>query len=695
MLRIAYCAAFILVLLSFQELDVSVEAQGGPASEGVAPLLNNLDPLSDVILPRLYPMIALDVSPSLGDATLINRFRFIVSLAMVDAAAPYHPTAVGMYTRIPRRPEEEWTEGNINSAMMHGAYNALLGLLPERASVWREMMTDVGLDPSDDSTDLTTAVGIGNVAGEGAQQARLYDGINQMGNYQDTTGYAPVNSAFELHDPSRWQPGLRLQGIGLYTVQQFVTPQLANMEPMAPFDPRELRVGPPVSSDPEDWDAYKAQVDVVLETSANLNDERKLKSELFDNKIASLGLSYIKIAEDMELSPADIARGYFLKVSAWMDASIVTWQEKARFDAVRPFNAVPYVYGDELVTAWGGPGKGRTEIPANQWQAYLPENDHSEYPSGSTCGCYAHAQALRRFTGTDALDWSVSYPAGTSRIEPGVTPARDMTLTFETWTDFASDCGQSRHWGGVHFTAAVEASAAYCSVFGDMAYDYYLSLMDGTAPQREPAQSLAVDPWLPAAQQAAETPVIVPENTTPTPMTCENVSESVVVTAVNNGVICEGVDTTGLSLLAGYLDAVVVSGELDFGVQVCFNQRGSIAMLESNGRSPHFTELTTYENSGMTCSWVDRPGTVVLIASSIALGASGDSTILPLSSCDVITRTRVNFRATPGGDGLNIVIPTETRLNANARTANWFNVQYEGQSGWISADFTFTFGNCG
>ena len=270
-----------------------------------------------------------------------------------------------------------------------------------------------------------------------------------------------------------------------------------------------------------------------------------------------------------------------------------------------------------------------------------------------------------------------------------------MTLTFETWTDFASDCGQSRHWGGVHFTAAVEASAAYCSVFGDMAYDYYLSLMDGTAPLREPAQSLAVDPWLPAAQQAAETPVIVPENTTPTPMTCENVSESVVVTAVNNGVICEGVDTTGLSLLAGYLDAVVVSGELDFGVQVCFNQRGSIAMLESNGRSPHFTELTTYENSGMTCSWVDRPGTVVLIASSIALGASGDSTILPLSSCDVITRTRVNFRATPGGDGLNIVIPTETRLNANARTANWFNVQYEGQSGWISADFTFTFGNCG
>ena len=395
---------------------------------------------------------------------------------MVDAAAPYHPTAVGMYTRVPRRPEVEWTDANINTAMFHGAYNALLGLLPERESVWRELITDYGLDPNDESTDLTSAVGIGNAAGKGAQQARLYDGINQTGDYQDTTGYAPVNTAFELRDPSRWQPGLRLQAVGLYTVQQFVTPQLANMEPMAPFDPREFRVGPPVESDPADWDAYKAQVDVVLETSANLTEEQKLKSELFDNKVASLGLSYIKIAEDLDLSPADIARGYFLKASAWMDASIVTWQEKTRYDAVRPFSAIPYVYGDKLVTAWGGAGQGRQELRASQWQAYLPENDHSEYPSGSTCGCYAHAQALRRFTGTDELNWSISYPAGMSRIEPGVTPARDTTLTFETWTDFASDCGQSRHWGGVHFVAAVEASAAYCSVFGDMAYEYYLTL---------------------------------------------------------------------------------------------------------------------------------------------------------------------------------------------------------------------------
>ena len=466
---------------------------------------------------------------------------------------------------------------------------------------------------------------------------------------------------------------------------------------MAPLDPREFRVAPPEATGPADFEAHTAQVDVVLDTSANLTEEQKLKAELFDNKVASLGLSYIKISQDLELSPADIARGYFVKVSAWMDASIVTWQEKARFDAVRPFSAIPYLYGDDLVTTWGGPGEGTTEIPATEWQAYLPENDHPEYPSGSTCGCYAHAQALRRFTGTDELNWSVSYPAGTSRIEPGVTPAQDTTLTFATWTAFAEDCGQSRHWGGVHFTAAVEASAAYCSVFGDMAYDYYLTLMDGSAPLRKPASALAVDPWLPVQEQSATATPIVPENTTPTPLTCENVSDSVVVTTVNSNVICNSVDTSGLSLLAGYLDAVNVSGALDFGAQVCFRENGTLIFLDTHGGVPRLMELTSYRMSGMTCGWINQPGTVVLVSSQRPVASEASNfaaSFVPLSDCQVTTSNGVNFRASPGGDSLNVVIPHGTRLTAQAKSAGWYNVHYQGAAGWISADYVQTSGSC-
>ncbi len=658
--------------------------QSLPSAEIALDVAESPDPLHQVVLPRLYAIIGADISPTLGDATLINRFRFIVSLAMVDAAAPYHPTAVGMYSRIPRRPQEEWTNSNINTAMLHGAYNALMGLLPERQSVWRDMMRDVGLDPDNTSADLRTAVGIGNVAGKSAHDARLYDGINQTGNYLDTTGYVPVNTAFELRDPSRWQPGLRQQGVGVYTVQHFVTPQLSNMEPMALFNPRALRVAPPVASQPENWEAYQAQADVVLVTSANLSDEMKLKAELFDNKIASLGLSYIHLTEEMDLSPADIARGYFLKVSAWMDASIVTWQEKLRYDAVRPNSAISYVYGDDLVTAWGGPGEGTREIPANQWRAYLPEPDHPEYPSGSTCGCYAHAQALRRFSGTDELNWSISYPVGTSRIEPGLTPSRDMTLTFETWSDFTEACGMARHWAGVHFVDAIEASAAYCSTFGDSAYEYYQSLMDGSAALRQPAQALAADPWLEAAREMPAPTVVVPENTYPTPQSCEFVDDSVSVAAVNNGVTCEGVDMTGLSGLSNSLDAVVISGELDFGAQVCFDQPGSIVMLENDGIVPRFHELLSYQITGSTCAWINKPGTVMLMASPPQ----------PAEECLVTTTAEfLNFRRTPGGYIIGL-IRKGARLPVTEKTPNWYNVQFAGRTGWISGDYVQASSGC-
>jgi len=61
-------------------------------------------------------------------------------------------------------------------------------------------------------------------------------------------------------------------------------------------------------------------------------------------------------------------------------------------------------------------------------------------------------------------------------------------LNFDSWTDFANDCGESRIWAGVHFRAAVEESRNVCNVFGDMANDYLNSLLDGTALPRPPSE---------------------------------------------------------------------------------------------------------------------------------------------------------------------------------------------------------------
>ncbi len=667
-------------------------------AESPALILGEMDPLRDVILPRLIPIIVMDVSASLGDATLINRLHFVMLTGIVDAAAPYHDSAVGIYSRFDRQPPAQATQQNINIAMLYAAYETLRELMPRREAVWREMLRDYGLDP-DAEGGLNSPVGIGRGAGKAAIAGRLHDGMNQAGNYADTTGYHPVNSAYELRDPSRWQPGVRRMGSGLYTVQHFVTPQQSIAEPFAIFDPREFRTSAPEASNVENWEAYKEQADLVLAVSANLTDEQKMMAELFDNKIISLGLSYSQIGLDRGLSPQDYARGFFLTAAAIHDASVVTWQEKARYDTVRPFSAIRYIYGDEPVRAWAGPGRGAQDIPASQWQSYLPEADHPEYPSGSTCGCYAQAQAMRRFTGTDELNWSISYPAGSSRIEPGITPQTDIELHFATWTDFAQNCAQSRVWGGVHFQAAVDASAAMCSEFGNMAYDYYSTMLEGSAALRPPSQALSPDPWRPASKQSAR--VNPPPPSSPMSRSCETLPDSIAVTAVSSGFECQQLALHGLGDEArsiNGINGVMLAGNLGIGAQVCFNSAGSIFLLETEAAPPSATLLTSYSMPGRTCAWMDRAGLLLLMPMGEPQHAAPvDVAVEPpvdqLDDCRLTTLAVLNLRRSPA-DGAIRLIPESTSLVAIARENDWFQVRYDDKTGWISSHYVDTAGYC-
>ena len=65
-----------------------------------------------------------------------------------------------------------------------------------------------------------------------------------------------------------------------------------------------------------------------------------------------------------------------------------------------------------------------------------------------------------------------------------------------------------------------------------------------------------------------------------------------------------------------------------------------------------------------------------------------------LSGCNVTTTHKLNFRDGPGGNRIGSM-PEGATLAATARTAGWFNVEYEGEPGWISADYVETEGACG
>lgn len=459
-------------------------------------------------------------NPYANDAASVFAVTIRIDIALTDALAPYHPTAVGMYSRIENRPpSESETNLNINLASLHAFYQTMLKLAPERADVWREQVEQLGSDPDDTSGmdlncdqkhNLDSPVAIGNLAAKCAFEGRQNDGFNYFG-YEtggrfmaDTTGFTTVNTPYELVDPSRWQPLIVQAGgfTGKYAAQHFVTPQYANTEPYADFDPRSIRVPPPISSNHEYADLYKAQADEVLELAAHLDDTQKAYADFFDNKLRAGPLFHL-IADPITQRQLSL-----LFEIAQFDAGIVAWQEKARYDAVRPVTAIGYLYGDEPVKVTSVARTGTSEIPANQWYSYLPTSDHPEYPSGTACFCAAFAETARLYTGSDTIHnyllpngeilpgYAAVMPAGSSFFEPGISPSEDTFVSFESWTDYEQKCANSRVHGGVHFTAAVEVSIDACRAVAQPAYDYWQSLMDGTAPMRGPAQPLDPDPLL-------------------------------------------------------------------------------------------------------------------------------------------------------------------------------------------------------
>lgn len=447
---------------------------------------------TDVVIPAALPAI-FAVSPGGNDASLVLRFTTLATTAWFDATAPYHPTAVGVYSRLGRRPANQRTDRNRNIAILYSSYRVLNSLFPHRNAEWRQMMLSVGLDPDNNQQNNSSPIGIGNRAGNAVVAARENDGMNQLGNeggriynrqpYADYTGYQPVNTAYELADPSRWQPNFATDGSGLFKIQQFVTPQLAVTVPYSYDDPRDFDTPPPVDSDPNS-PGYQDQADEVLAVSAGLTDYQKMVAEFFDNKLISLGGSAFFVTVTRGLGVQGWVELDFITNLAAFDAAIVTWQEKTDHDAVRPFSAIRWLYGDSPVTAWGGPGRGTvTDLPASQWRSYLGTADHPEYPSGSACFCAAHSQAARRYLGSDVLGFAQPAPAGSSLVEPGVTPATDIVLgPWATWTAFEEECGQSRLWGGVHFQASIDTAQELCAPIGDIVYEFVQAHIDGTAP---------------------------------------------------------------------------------------------------------------------------------------------------------------------------------------------------------------------
>jgi hypothetical protein len=179
-----------------------------------------------------------------------------------------------------------------------------------------------------------------------------------------------------------------------------------------------------------------------------------------------------KLADDVKL--------FFAMTNAIFDAGIVAWDAKRAFDSVRPVTAIPFLFNGQQIQARGGPFKGTITMDGGKWIPYQPSTfpmpPFPECSSGHSTFSAAGAEILKFFTGSDIFGASVTLPVGSSRIEPGLTPAQPVTLDWKTFKEAANQAGISRRYGGIHFEVGDLTGRVTGKLVADQAWAKAVSL---------------------------------------------------------------------------------------------------------------------------------------------------------------------------------------------------------------------------
>ena len=427
------------------------------------------------------------------------RALAILHTCIYDAWAAYDAVALG--TRLGgdlRRPAWERTVENKQEALSFAAYRALSDLFPAQEGTFAGLLRTLGYDPAGGLPALvsgpSTPAGVGTLAALAVLEQRRRDGSNQLGDrggdaYTDYTGYVPVNGVDTLSDPNRWQPLRVLDGAGVASVQKCAVPHWGRVLPFGLSSGMQLRPErpPPMYPSAE----YRQRAEQLLEYSATLGDSHKVMAEYWEGGPGTTTPPghWHEIAQWVSQRDGhDLDRDvtlFFALGNALMDASIASWDCKQAIDYARPITAVRFLFKGKQVRAWGGPYQGSGLVDGSEWRPYqrstLVTPAFPEFVSGHSTFSAAGAEVLRRATGSDTFRASYTRSAGSSMIEPAVTPINEVTLAWETFSSAADQAGMSRRYGGIHFEEGDLAGRAMGRQVGQLAWEKAQAHATGSA----------------------------------------------------------------------------------------------------------------------------------------------------------------------------------------------------------------------
>ena len=421
---------------------------------------------------------------------IVARALHVLDAAIYDAWAAHHHHALGSRLGdLRRRPPAERTSQARREAASFAAHRALVDLFPTQVDAFAKLMGELGYDPDAVGPEGSPSA-VGAEAAAAVLAFRHGDGANQLGDlgpepggpaaaYADWTGYRPVNSLLELVDPNRWQPLPTPDGLG----QRFLVPHWGLVTPFALEAGWELR--PRLGPRRHPGRGYAVKAAQVLADSAGLTDKHKAIAEHWADGPGTETPPghWCRLAQQVSARDGhgldEDAPLFFAVTAALLDAGIACWDAKRAFDSVRPITAIRFLYAGQEVLAWGGPGLGPRPIKGEEWRPYLPTPPFGEFPSGHSTFSAAAAMVLTCFTGSDHFGASVTVPAGSSQVEPGVTPAADVLLSWPTFADAADQAGRSRRYGGIHFKAGDLVGRALGTTVGARCWRAAANLFEG------------------------------------------------------------------------------------------------------------------------------------------------------------------------------------------------------------------------
>ena len=140
-----------------------------------------------------------------------------------------------------------------------------------------------------------------------------------------------------------------------------------------------------------------------------------------------------------------------------------------RYDLIRPTSVIKrWEGGERIITTWAKYA-GTVDFQATDFEAYKRVMPHSEYPSGSSCLFQGSEEFVDGYLSTIGLNPATfpvaigPFPVGSSSVEPGMTPAAELTLQYGNMADLNQVGSESRLDGGMHFDAAVPGGQIACS----------------------------------------------------------------------------------------------------------------------------------------------------------------------------------------------------------------------------------------